>query len=159
VAKVTNEWRNRLENPTWHTDWAIDWGKTDNGMHILRLTLVEIAKGYPYSVLSVISLFPSEPASNDWYVEMAAQGRDDDARRHVVESLSAELTRLDIRVLLEDQFEQNTQISFLTDHGEYRANITTRWLGTDTGRDVLFNTAQQIDGIKKQMQLAATKPK
>lgn len=157
VAKVTNEWRNRLEKPTWHTDWAIDWGKTNEDIYITRLTLVEVAEGYPYSVLSVISLIPAEPLANNWFAEMVNQHKDDDARRHIVESLSAELTRQDVRVLLEDQFEKNTQVLFSTDHGDYVANITTRWLGTDPGRDVLFNTAQQIDGIKTQMQLAAAK--
>jgi len=157
VAKVTNQWRNRLESPRWHTDWSIDWGETDRGIHILRLTLVELTEDYPYSVLSVISLIPADPAPNKWYVEMTKQGKDDDARLHVVESLSAELTRQDVRVLLKDQFEKNIQVQFSTDHGDYLANITARWLGTDTGRDVLFNTANQIDGIKTQMQLAAAK--
>jgi len=159
VAKVTNEWRNRLEEPTWHTDWAIDWGQTDDGIHILRLTLVEVAESQPYSVLTVISLIPAEPNANDWYAQMAAEGKDDFARRHVVESLSAELTRLNVRVLLEDQFEKVLQIPFTTTHGRYLANITTRWLGTDTGRDVLFETAQQVDGIKTQMQLVAAQAK
>ncbi len=156
VAKVTNEWRNRLEEPTWHTDWAIDWGNTE-GIHILRLTLVELAESQPYSVLTVISMIP-DPVANDWFENMEAQGLDDVARRHVVESLSAELTRQNVRVLLKDQFEKSASIQFPSDHGDFLAHITTRWLGMDTGRDVLFNTAQQIAGITKQMQLAAAQP-
>ena len=152
VAKVTNEWRNRLEEPTWHTDWSIDWGQTDESVHIFRLTLVETAESQPYSVLTVVSILPTEQESNDWYAQMVAKGKDDDARRLVVESLSAELNRLNVRVLLQDQFEKVTQIYFNTDHGQYMAAITTRLLGTDTGRNVLFETAQQIDGIRTQMQ-------
>ncbi|MBI3013861.1 MAG: toll/interleukin-1 receptor domain-containing protein [Candidatus Tectomicrobia bacterium] len=154
VAKVTNEWRNRLETPTWHTDWAIDWGETDEGIAILRLTLVEVAENQPYSVLTVISLIPG-PYANAWYRVMAEQRQEDVARRMVVEGLSAELKRIDFRVLLEDQFPKSTSIPFSIESGDYTANITTRLLGTDTGRDVLFDTAQQIDGIKTQMQLAA----
>ncbi|MDD5760229.1 MAG: toll/interleukin-1 receptor domain-containing protein [Desulfobulbaceae bacterium] len=159
VAKVTNEWRNRLENPTWHTDWAIDWGETPEGIHIIRLTLVELAEGFPYSVLTVISLIPTEPASDDWYMEMIDQGKDDDARRYIVESLSTELTGQNVRILLQDQFPQNIRVKFSTENGGYIADITTRWLGTDTGRNVLFETAQQIEGIVTQMQLAAAKTK
>jgi hypothetical protein len=158
VAKVTNEWRNRLEEPTWHTDWAIDWGEIDGGIHTLYLTLVESADGEPYTVLTVINLLPTESASNDWYAEMANQGNDNIARRKMVESLSEELTRQDFRVILENQFPQATQIQFSTNRGDYLADITTRLLGADTGRDVLINTAQQIDGIKTQMQLAVAHP-
>jgi hypothetical protein len=156
IAKVTNEWRNRLENPTWHTDWSIDWGETDDHKTVIRLTLVEVTEYQPYSVLTVISLIP-EYNANAWYKLMAKQGQDDNARRMVIEGFSAELTRINFRVLLEDQFPKSASIPFSIKYGDYIANITNRWLGMDTGRDVLFDTAQQIDGIKKQMQLAATK--
>lgn len=151
VAKITNEWRNRFEVPKWHTDWSIDWGETDTGIHILRLTLIEVAESHPYSVLSIISLIPTEKKSNDWYIQMIADGKDDEARRHIVESLSEELTRIDLRILLIDQFEKVDQIPFDTENGKYIANITVRLLGADTGRDVLFNAAQQIEGIKGQL--------
>lgn len=156
IAKVTNEWRNRLENPTWHTDWSIDWGETDEGKTVIRLTLVEVTENQPYSVLTVISLIP-EYNANAWYKLMDEQGQDDNARRMVIEGFSAELTRINFRVLLEDQFPKSASIPFSIKCGDYIANITNRWLGMDTGRDVLFDTAQQIDGIKKQMQLAAAK--
>lgn len=156
VSRVTNEWRNRLVEPDWHTDWSIDWGSMD-GHHIVRLTLVEVAESQPYTVVTMIDLVPSEPA-NEWFDGMASEGRDEDARRHVVESLSAKLTAEDFRVYLEDSHEQMEQIEFPTDHGNFLAIIRTRWLGTDTGRDVLFNTAQQIEGIVEQMRLVAHQP-
>lgn len=157
VAKVTNEWRNRLENPTWHTDWSIDWGETDEGIATIHLTLVEVAESQPYSVLNVISLIPGYEV-NIWYKRMIKRGEGDAARRGIVEGFSNELTRLDIKVLLEDQFPKSTSVPFEIEEGDCVGNITSRWLGTDTGRDVLFYTAQQIEGIKTQMQMAAAKP-
>lgn len=83
----------------------------------------------------------------------------DEARRHIIESLSKELIRQDYRVILEDQFEKFGQVTFATDNGRFLADIRTRWLGVDTGRDVLFNTAHQLEGITTQMQLVAGKAK
>lgn len=157
VAKVTNEWRNRLENPKWHTDWSIDWGETDDGIAMIRLTLIEVAESQPYSVLTFITIIPGYEVNN-WYKRKVKRGEGDSARRIIVEGFSDELTRLDLKVLLEDQFPQSTSVPFEIEDGDCVGNITTRLLGTDTGRDVLFYTAQQIDGIKTQMQLAATKP-
>lgn len=153
TARVTNEWRNRIEEPTWHTDWAIDWGEDDNGGTILRLTLVDVTQSNPYSVLTVISLVADDDATN-WYKKLADDGNDDEARRTVVEHLSKELTKRDARVILEDQFEKTTQLTFQMDCGMFLAVISSRWLGTDTGMDVLFNTAQQIEGVVDQMRLA-----
>ncbi len=56
IAKVTNEWQNRLEEPTWHTDWSIDWFKAENGINVLRLTLVDITQSQPYTVLTTIGM-------------------------------------------------------------------------------------------------------
>jgi TIR domain len=154
VARVTNEWRNRIEEPAWHTDWAIDWGNTDEGRTILRLTLVETAKNQPYTVLTVVSLI-SNPEVEQWYEKMRQQDQDDAVRRMVVDGLAEELTRRNFRVLLEDQFPMMASVPFSIEHGEFIANISTRLLGMDTGRDVLFNTAQQIDGIRAQMHLSS----
>lgn len=157
VAKVTNEWRNRLESPTWHTDWSIEWRVTDEGIATIRLTLVEVAESQPYSVLNVINLIPGDEV-NIWYLRMIKRGEGDAARRIIVEGFSNELTRLDLNILLEDQFPKSITVPFEIEEGDCVGNITTRWLGTDTGRDVLFYIAQQIEGIKTQMQLAAAKP-
>lgn len=158
IAKVTNMCRNRLEEPAWHTDWAIESGETNKGISIIRLTLVEITESQPYSVLTVISIIPALEV-NIWFKEKAKQGDIDSAYYQVIEGLSNELTRLNIRILLEDQYEKTESIPFSIGRGDLIANISVRWLGTDTGRDVLFNTAQQIDGIKTQMKLASLKPK
>ena len=157
IAKVTNEWQNRLEEPTWHTDWSIDWFKSESGLNVLRLTLVEVAQAQPYSTLTTIGILPAEPGANRWLGKVTKTKKADEARRHIIESLSRKLTEQDIRVLLEDQFEKTTHLTFDSDHGEFIADIRTRWLGTDTGRDVLFNTAHQVEGITRQMQLAAAK--
>ncbi len=156
IAKVTNEWQNRLEEPTWHTDWSIDWFKAENGINVLRLTLVDITQSQPYTVLTTIGILPAEPSSNEWFNKMKRAKKADEARRHIIESLSKELIRQDYRVILEDQFEKSGQVTFATDNGRFLADIRTRWLGVDTGRDVLFNTAHQLEGITTQMQLVAS---
>lgn len=157
VAKVTNEWMNRIETPDWNTDWSIDWGDAFGEYVAFRLTLVEVAKAQPYTILTTIDIIGDEDATQ-WYNIMAENSADDAARRQVVEALSAELTRLDYRTRLVDQFPLNKQLLIKHQYGEFIAQISTRRLGMDTGRDVIFNTANQIAGITKQMQQAAFRP-
>ncbi|WP_136523558.1 toll/interleukin-1 receptor domain-containing protein [Geomonas ferrireducens] len=157
VAKVTNEWRNRLEKPNWHTDWGIDWGYV-GGRLVINLTMIEVPESQPYSVLTLISLLPA-PDSQRWYKRMVKEGKGDVARNLIIAAFSEALSLIDHKILLEDQFPQHASIPFSTAYGDFLGNITTRLLGTDTGRDVLFYTAQQIAGINEQMKKVVMPPK
>jgi hypothetical protein len=151
VAKVTNKWRNRLVEPKFHTDWAIDWFTTNDGTPLIRLTLVESVISLPFTVLSVISILPLGSSCIAWYTKMTANQQGEDARMQIIESLSGELSRQNFRVVLEDQFEKTSEVLFSTKHGDFLASISTRWLGADTGRDLLMNVSQQVEGIMGQM--------
>ena len=157
VAKVTNEWMNRIDTPDWHTDWSIDWGDIGGELLGIRLTLVEVSKSQPYTVLTVVEMIGDDNATQ-WYKVMAENSAGESARRQIVEAFSAELTRLDLRTTLDDQFPLSNTVPFSLEYGEFVAHISTRRLGMDTGRDIVFDTANQIRGITKQMRQAAAQP-
>jgi hypothetical protein len=156
VSKFTNEWRNRSDTPLWHTDWSIDWGETDEGYTALRLTLVEAAKGQPYSILTVVTLLADE-AAEEWYRSEMDAGEGEGARRFLVNQLADELIGAETRLRLTDQFPLMTQIDMSTEHGDFHVGISTRLLGEDTGRDVIFELSQQVNGIREQMSAAGPK--
>jgi TIR domain-containing protein len=54
IAKITNYSRSRIENPKWHTDWAMDWGVDSRGLRV-TLTFIEQAIDRPYTVQTIVT--------------------------------------------------------------------------------------------------------
>ncbi len=159
IAKVTNESQGRIDEPEWHTDWAIDWSKENSNFH-LRLTLVEQTEEQPYSVLSVVELVANKNATKI-YEELEAKGKEKLGRRQIVGALvSAIRGGLDLSVQLEDQFEKGlvVQVRDKKIGADYLARISARRMGEDTGRDVLVHLGNQIIQIYQHMEELAYRP-
>ena len=110
IAKVTNEYMARIDEPDWHSDWAIDWGSQPDGLFAIRLTIVEQANNQPYSVLTVVSIQCSSEANME-YAERAKAGDVEAARRHIVGNLAKCVEEgLDLTMMLDDQFEKGAVI-------------------------------------------------
>jgi hypothetical protein len=148
VAKVTNEWQSRLETPTWHTDWALDWARLDGGQAGIRLTLVEQAHGQPYATISMVKMVADSATSNRYWA-LERKGKGDRTRVSIVGALvSAIEAGLDLTYVLDDQFEQNrfTQIE-CGSLGSFATQISARRVGEDTGRSIVLHLGQQISQI------------
>lgn len=157
IAKVTNEAQGRIDEPDWHVDWAIDWKDVDEIFHV-QLTLVEQADEQPYSVLTVIEIVANDEASK-LYKAMDANGKGDEGRRDIVGVLAeAAKNGLDLSIHLEDQFEKGVVVELRDkkSKAQYIAQITTRRMGDDTGRDVLVHVGNQIIQIHQHMGEVAT---
>ncbi len=159
IAKVTNETQGRIDEPEWHTDWAIDWRK-ENDHFLVRLTLVEQTEEQPYSVLSVIELVANEDATN-LYEALEARGEAERGRRQIVGALASAIkSGLELSIQLEDQFEKRYDVE-VRDKGtgaHYFARVSTRRMGEDTGRDVVVHLGNQILQIYQYMEELAYKP-
>lgn len=156
VARVTNEWRARVTEPGWHTDSAIDWGKNGSD-HIFRITMVEQANNQPYCVLGVTSIIARGPAA-EWYQSHIDAGTADEARARVIYALAdAVRDDDDFNVLLKDHFEVSRRTAFTIEGRVFAVISSVRWLGMDTGRDVLFRMGGQLAGMAEGM-FAIRKP-
>ncbi|MBA4189808.1 MAG: toll/interleukin-1 receptor domain-containing protein [Planctomycetaceae bacterium] len=157
VARVTNEWRARITEPGWHTDSAIDWGK-DGEDHIIRITMVEQAKDQPYSVLGVTTIIAKGSAAK-WFQAHVERGTDEAARAQVIYDLAnAVKDDDDFNVLLKDQREVFRRTVFTIEGHVFRVISSVRWLGMDTGRDVLFRIGGQIEGMADRMREITRQP-
>ena len=157
VSKVTNEWMNRIEEPNYHTDWAIDWGDFMGEHAALRLTLVDHTLKQPYTVLTEVDIIGDEDATQ-WVNVMTENGVQDKAHRQIVTALSEHLSGIELRQVLDDQMPEVESVAFMMEYGGFVARVATRRLGTDTGRLILMNVSQQIANIAKQMNSAAYHP-
>src|SRR6266700_8120423 len=55
VASISNAATGRIDEPQYHSDWALDWDMTGDRT-MLRFTIVEQAQGQPYTVLSLVEI-------------------------------------------------------------------------------------------------------
>lgn len=160
VAVINTEAQGRVDSPEWHTDWSVDWGEHRNGMFVMTLTMVETAQTQPYSVLSLIDFLANEDATKR-YKKAAKKGNGGKARREIIETF---IRHLDdeggMTFLLKDNFAQKREVVFLGDDPDhiYIAKIECRWMGQDTGRDVLYRLGDAIRQIFTQMKEVAFQP-
>lgn len=144
VARVTSDTLGRIDEPEFHVDWAIDWGREGAFLGI-RLTLIEQAADQPYSVLTEIRIVGNATATTR-YEAFEAEAIDWVERAAIVEMLAEAVSSRDLRLILDDSFPKTQEIILRdpTLGTEYGVTVTSRRLGTDTGRDILLNLSGQI---------------
>jgi len=145
VSKLTNEWQARTDTPEWHTDWAIDWRGID-GDTILRLTMVEQAKGQPYTVLTTVQIL-CNPIATEIYTQYDKEGKGGFARKRIFGLLAENIKNgKDLNMLLKDQFEKfvNIVLEGPESNEAYTVKVACRRLGEDTGRDILMRVGDVI---------------
>lgn len=151
-AKVTSNTLGRADSPEYHLDWAIDWGTMED-RETVRIIMVEQAIGQPYTVLNEVCI-SADVVGGKHYKTLVQQGKRDFANYRLVSFLTQLVSKqLDLRVLLEDAMPKKYEGSLIdpVTGANYSVRIETRRLGTDTGRDVLFNLGDQIAVLKKSL--------
>jgi hypothetical protein len=155
VAKVSSSVRSRIIDPEFHTDWAVDWGDID-GYFALRITLVEQSRKYPLSVLTEAILMPNE-SGRARYEKTVRLGLDWFGRSTILEALAEFAENTDLKILLEDQLPKE-KAATIKDKGSdvaYEVLITSRWLGEDTGRDLVVNLSGQLVQVRNYIRKTA----
>jgi hypothetical protein len=159
VSKVTNASLARFKDPTYHTDWSIDWGDID-GLRAIILNFIQIPLQQPYSCLTNIEILANPEATQLFDHQKAREGVES-AKLHVLDVLRKRLTEsMELKELLVDEREKTKK--FLMDgpgaEEAYSVRIGSRRLGEDTGRDILINVSGLIEEGFKHMSDALRKP-
>ena len=151
IAKVTSLVRARYEDLEYFTDWSIDWGKRDKNI-IINITVVEHSKTIPYSVLTQFLIIANEQMTKR-YNEIKSKGYEWFGRNVILEFLLEYSENNEIKFLLKDQFPFTNEIDIKDTFSEKGLGvlITCRWLGDDTGRDLVVNISNQLLQIKNRL--------
>lgn len=144
IADVSNEWQGRIEEPEWHTDWAIEWMKQEDS-NFFRLTLLQQVTAVPYSLLGTV-LIACDFEAEEWYSEAEKNGTDESARREIMLALADALKeKNEPSVSIENQMEVDCgDVSFCIDEKMFIANFKARRLGRDNGLATVFHLASQV---------------
>ncbi len=141
----------RLEGPEYFSDWAVNWGLRD-GKVTFRWVIVDHGKAYPFCVITEIEFIGDEGATRR-YEMFEAEGFGWFQQAVLLEGVLAGIVREDRgRLLLTDNSPQTTTIHF-QDTGRadvnYEVYVTARWVGTDTGKDVLVHWLSYLERIRE----------
>ena len=159
VARISNMNTGRIEQATYHSDWALDWGKMlPSGNAWFRLTIIQQAMEQPFSVFSTIFIQANKTATNN-YMRLARSQGEDSARKHVIGLLVSEITTpKDLTLRLEDQFERIHECRIDDNSGKYHVRVSSRRLGADTGLDVIMYIGDHVRQMLQHMDDVTTRP-
>lgn len=139
IARVTNDTRSHIEEPEWHTDWAIDWGM--DGEHAAyTLTFVEQAVGKPYSCQVVAHVRGNDKAT-ERFLLYDREGFDWIYRHIMLDTLADSARKMDLRMILHDPLPQRRSFGIRDERLsiEWQVSLEGRLLGEDTGYDTLID--------------------
>src|SRR5262249_19050496 len=137
TARISNPATGRIDEPEYHSDWALDSGEVD-GHAYFRLTIIQEAADQPFTVLSIVEIIVDDRGTNDHRKRVRDEG-EERANTHVIGLVVDSISSAgDLLFHLEDQFEKYENLIFDRDDASYRVEVSARRLGADTGRDVLF---------------------
>lgn len=155
VAKFTSRNMGRIETPTWHSDWALDWFE-DQGNIILALTIAEHGIGIPNTVLTQfhLALNPTATARHQEYERL---GRGDWGRYLFLEYLRRSKGLKEEKIVLQDHSPQKISLELVDSNSDLGVSVSAscRRLGEDTGMPLIYHLGNQIwesvEQLKKTM--------
>ncbi len=145
IAKYTSDTRGRIESPDFHTDWAFDWGER-SGMFLMQFIFAQHSKKMPYTVVTEIEAIANEKMTQR-YRQYEEAGLDSFGRGVFIAALAPIAEREDVRILLKDNKPQIAEFHLEDPKSGIRIDleIKARWLGEDTGDDVLIDCSHYFN--------------
>lgn len=147
VAKVTSDTMGRLTTSGHPVDWAIDY-RFENDAYILRVTLVEFGGNMPYTILTEIVSTANEKGANRQR-EYKERGFAEFGRFVILAAIAEMVADQKVSLRLEDSIPKTQEMTWYDPRTgiAFDTRITARWLGEDTGKDVLIDCAGQLELI------------
>lgn len=141
LARVSNPLQGRSEQPTFYTDWAVDWRieeELDDRM-VIRWVFVDHGHDWPYVILSQCNVICNEVATKG-LVEAQRQGKHPKFLRDVLSSIVLDLKGDSLSETIDDSFEKFVGWPVKGSNGQdFKVMFTYRRMGMDNGMDTLVH--------------------
>jgi hypothetical protein len=152
LLRITNRQQGRLESPDFHTDWAYDWkqGKK-TGIWYFDWTFVDHGPGIEFCVLTRCQLACNE-VSSEIFQGLGEAERQDYILRAFA-ALVNTTSKRQLKVRLNDAFEKFELMEIRGVGADaWLAEISSRRMGIDNGKDTLVHVDQILERALRQMQ-------
>jgi hypothetical protein len=152
LLRITNPQQGRLESPDFHTDWSYDWATgRASGAWYFEWTFVDHGSAIEYCILTECRL-ASNPIASEIFQSLDEASRQTYIRRAFA-TVVARTTKDRLKIRLGDAFRQ---IGFYEEingvGGEaWLAEISSRRMGLDTGKDTLVHVDQMLERALRDM--------
>ncbi|MFN4275862.1 MAG: toll/interleukin-1 receptor domain-containing protein [Ferrovibrio sp.] len=159
LAPVVTESQSRIDEPKWHTDYGV----ADSGYHGyigFELMMVETAENRRYSAVASIDVI-SEVKSKGPVgrrTNIIARGQ----KAKIIEFLASTLKgdpNYIFRLSDANVQTRKAMIGLPVTFDRYVIQVNCRWLGENTGGDVVYNLGNQLARISEKMLAILGKPK
>lgn len=157
LAKISNPFQGRIEEPKFHTDWALDWNKNADGRMVIHCTFVDHGHDLPYVVLSECNITCNDHASK---ALLSAQKREEHGKfiERVLRTISDTFDFNPLKGRITDQFARFVSWQAHDEDFHYDALVTYRRLGTDTGMDTIVHVDNHIKMAKDHIRAVISRP-
>jgi hypothetical protein len=158
IAKVTNTTQGRLSEKDNFTDWAIDWGYTEN-LFTLNFTIINVSQALPITLLVEVEAL-CNPVATKRYEQYSEVGLEWLGRNLITEFIYDLGSQEDLRIILDNQFPKIIErgLSDSKTGVEMHFTIKCRKLGEDNGKDQLVNLSEYLTMIRDYMRHISRKP-
>ena len=157
LARVITVTRARVDDPKWHTDWAMDWG-LESGCLRVTITYVDQAQDRRFTAQTIVTALGNECATKRYLAYMRAElGW---FVPHVVMEMIADAVEFqNLRVVLGDRNPQahGFSIGDLRLGTSFDVRIECRILGEDSGFDVSLDVANLLRESKAHIRRSSRK--
>jgi hypothetical protein len=150
LSKISNPHQGRVEAPQFHTDWAVDWRKQDDGTWLLRWTFVDHGHEWPYVILTVCNIFCDKEASAAFQNSLR-RNEMDEFMIELLGNVVSTFKHNPLEVPIEDQFEKFVGWRVKDGIRSYTVHITYRRLGEDNGMDTVVHIDSNLRNVRQQM--------
>jgi hypothetical protein len=147
IAGVTSDSQGRIHTADYYVDWAMDWSLQDSRL-LLRITVIQQHQTAPFSILTVVEIRANESAT-DRYRKFERSGFDWFGRVVIVEAVADFGDQHYIELRLVNQFAREVEFNVpMNPAGEFNVIVSSRWLGENTGKDILINVGSLLSSIR-----------
>jgi hypothetical protein len=151
LAKISNPFQGRSEQPEFHTDWAIDWRKIENDEMLICWTFVDHGHDWPYVILSECEVYCNKLASKN-LVDSQANGAHAKYLRDVMRLIVSNLKDDGLSEIISDQFKKFVAWKITDKKGQvFHIVFTYRRMGEDSGMDTLVHLDNNLKIALEQM--------
>lgn len=154
LARFSNPFQGRSEEPQFHTDWSMDWGADENDFYRLRWTFVDHGHHWPYVLLSELIVWCDEKMSNELRCSIKTETHGK-FMKAVLSQIVANTTDGELTVKISSPIECAIQVSGPVSNGTpLAAELTYRRLGEDNGMTTIARLRNNLKTALKHMENA-----
>lgn len=157
LSPMTNAFQSRIENPTFFTDWAVDW-KLFDGRRVIDFSFVDHGGSFPY-VVSSRCVFGCNESATKAFANIETDVERDRFISDALQLLLSSVKDNELSLLITDKFEKIHALELVGRSGmTFDVVISYRRMGLDNGNDTVLHLDNSLREALRHMSETIKQP-